>query len=272
MARTVGLCVLFSCISIAALPLAAQEVADLVTDRPDQTESAVVVPEGDFQGEFGAAFARDEARGEAVEVLGGPGTLLRYGVAERFELRLAWAGVLELETKGAGRRERQSGAADPELGFKLSLLSPERGDGWRLALLVHASVPVGDDELGSPRADPSLRLLGAHDLREGIGLGWNVGYETGSFESGGTRHTLGRFVYTGSVGYELAPRWGAFVELFGDLPGSDPDPAAHSFDAGVTFLLTDLLQLDVAAGLGLNDAAEDWFVGAGVSFRKPLRR
>ncbi|MEO7795261.1 MAG: transporter, partial [Thermoanaerobaculia bacterium] len=153
-----------------------------------------------------------------------------------------------------------------------SLLSADRGEGWNLALLVHTTLPVGSDELGSPRADPSVRLMGSHDLLQRVGLGWNVAYEASSFEDAErVRHTLSRFLYTGTLGFSLAPRWGAFIELFGDLPASDSAPAAHTFDGGVTFLATPALQLDFAAGVGLNDAAPDWFVGAGLSLRR-LRR
>ena len=72
-----------------------------------------------------------------------------------------------------------------------------------------------------------------------------------------------------SLGIDLAPRWGAFVELFGDLPASDPVPATHSVDGGLTFLFSPRLQADLFGGVGLNDAAPDWFVGVGVSLRVP---
>ncbi len=270
MTKRSTLLLLWTSLALTGALIHAQETVDLVTDRPDQTESAVVVPPGAFQVELGAAYAREEQAGIRVESIEVPGTLLRYGLSERVELRLAWPGIIEQETRTPAGRGRQRGAGDPELGLKASFLSAERGDGLNLALLVHTTLPVGDETLGSPRADPSLRLLGAHELSDRVGLGWNLGYEAGSFEDdAGDRHTLGRFVYTGALGLAIASRWGAFIELFGDLPASDPEPVAHSFDAGVTFLLTPRLQLDFAAGVGLTEAAEDWFAGAGLSFRLP---
>jgi hypothetical protein len=264
-----------SCLIVAAAvgaPGGAQDLPDLVTDRPDQTESAVVLPAGAFQGELGASFGHDERDGVTSEAFEIPGTLLRYGLSPRFELRLAWPGEIELEERGEGLRRSLRGAADPELGFKASMLSTDRGDGFDLALLVHTTLPVGSEEIGSPRSDPSLRLLVAHELSERVALGWNVGLESSSLEDDArVRHTLSRFVYTGSLGISLAERWGTFVELYGDLPASDSAPAAHSFDAGVTFLATPALQLDFAAGVGLNEAAPDWFVGVGLSYRR-LRR
>jgi hypothetical protein len=257
-------------LALAAAPAAAQGVPDLVTDRPDQTESAEVVPVGTLQVELGALFTRDETGGERIDVLEGPGSLVRWGLSPRFELRFGWPGWIESEVESAGARHDRSGAGDPELGAKLELAALDAGHPLDLALLAHLTLPAGDDEVGSPRADPSLRLLGAHALSDRVGLGWNAGYEAASFEdAAGEVHTLGRFVYTAALGFDLAPRWGAFVELFGDLPASDPAPAAHSFDGGVTFLLTPTLQLDLAAGVGLDGDAPDRFVGAGLSLRVP---
>jgi len=270
MSKTSSLVLLWTLLALTGPSIQAQDAPDLVTDRPDQTESAVVLPVGAFQAELGVAFSRQEQAGISAGEVELPGTLLRYGFSDRIELRIAWPGVVGQESSGPGGREGRGGVADPELGLKASFFAAERGDGLNLALLIHTTLPVGDETLGSPRADPSLRLLGAYELRDRVGLGWNVGYEAGSFEDGGgERHTLGRFVYTGTLGFALAPVWGAFVELFGDLPASDPEPAAHCFDAGVTFLLTPRLQLDFAAGVGLNEAAQDWFASAGLSFRVP---
>src|SRR6187455_1915995 len=94
----------FLCLLVAAAlpsPGTAQDSPDLVTDRPDQTESAVVLPGGAFQAEFGTAFGHDTSDGVTTEVLEIPGTLLRYGLSPRFELRLAWPGEIDLEARSA---------------------------------------------------------------------------------------------------------------------------------------------------------------------------
>ena len=45
--------------------------------------------------------------------------------------------------------------------------------------------------------------------------------------------------------------------------------ASHSLDGGFTFLASDALQFDVNVGVGLNETAEDWFIGGGFAFRLP---
>src|SRR4029453_18433697 len=102
------------------------------------------------------------------------------GVASRVELRLAWPGWVSVDT---GSQELD-GLADPEIGMKLSL-SRKR----ELALLGPVSLPAGNEEVGSPDPTPAVRLSAAHDLTESVGLGWNLGVDTGAqqVEEGKTR-------------------------------------------------------------------------------------
>lgn len=242
-----------------AVLAAAVAVADeeLVTDRPDQTESPVVVPRRTWQLELGLGAGRDEGQ-DTVE---SPGTLVRYGLFERLEARLAWPGWIRNESEA----DTASGLGDPELGVKIGLHT-----GPDLALLAHCSLPWGDDEVGAEDPLPSLRLAGAHVFSPRIGLGWNAGLAANSaLTEGGRARTLSRWVYTASLGIDLSDTWGTFVEAFGDAPASDPGPATYSIDTGLTYLVHPRLQLDLAAGAGLDDDAPDWFATAGVSVRLP---
>ena len=93
------------------------------------------------------------------------------------------------------------------------------------------------------------------------------------FESGvgddGERDTLSNAFYTVALGFGLNDRLSAFVELYGDIPASASGGPANSFDGGFTYLVRDNLQLDLAGGVGVSDAADDWFVGLGLSLRLP---
>ena len=243
-----------------ARPGVAQE---LITDRPDQTESAVTVPPGRVQAELGWTHSEDEERGADLELDEVAGTLVRIGLARRLELRLGWDGHLDGSLNGADF----DGSGDGEVGVKYVLQEGSEA-GLRIALLVSSTVPIGEDAVTSDAFDPSFRLLLAQDLSERVSLGWNVGIEWESVE--GDR--LSRAIYTLALGLALTDRWGAFVEIFGDVPLSDGDPdrdGTASLDGGLTCLLRNNLQLDLAAGFGLNDEAPDWFVGVGVSFRLP---
>ncbi|MBL8851755.1 MAG: transporter [Planctomycetaceae bacterium] len=49
--------------------------------------------------------------------------------------------------------------------------------------------------------------------------------------------------------------------------GADSDRTQHYFDGGFTVKLTPDVQCDIRAGNGLNDAADDYFIGTGLSWR-----
>lgn len=261
--RSLAAFILFSWVSGASH---SQESPDLVTDRPDQTESASIVPEGAVQLEIGALATRVHENFSDTDVIEFPGTLVRVGLSESLELRVGWVGYVWVEEVSEGRFEGDGGG-DAELGFKYRFFR-EAGRLPEMAVLVSTSVPVGDEDLTSDEVDPALRLAFGHTLSERLSLGYNVGigWESGyDFDTS----TLFSYVYTVALGVGLSERTGAFVELFGEIPGNAPGDPAHSFDGGFTFLLRDNVQFDVAGGVGLSDAAEDWFAGVGLSVRLP---
>ncbi len=165
----------------------------------------------------------------------------------------------------------RNGVADAELGAKFRLRSESEEGPWpEVALLFGTSLPIGEDAFSSDRADPAFRLILAHTLTDRVGLGYNVGMEwESSLDESLRSRTLSNYLYTLALGVGLTDRWGSFVEVFGEIGASAPGTPVHSFDGGITYLLRPNFQLDFAAGVGLSEAADDWFLGAGFSIRLP---
>ena len=66
-------------------------IPGMITDRPDATESPKTVPFKMFQIETGGLYSSNKDQGIKTELLNFNNTLLRYGLLEKFELRLAFA-------------------------------------------------------------------------------------------------------------------------------------------------------------------------------------
>jgi hypothetical protein len=247
------------------------EPPELVTDRPDQTESSATVLPGLVQIEMGWTREGDEEDGTGTRSDALPGSLVRIGVTRRMELRLGHAGH-NWERIGAGGPGLESeGLGDSEVGLKMKLR--DEGPSWRpdVALIIATTLPTGDDEQSSGRADPSFRFALAHTLSERASLGYNAGVAWGTLVGpAGEKETEAVLEYTATVGFALAERLGCFAEFFGIAPLTEGAPdAGVSWDGGATILLLPNLQFDLAGGVGLTDDAADWFFGLGVSARLP---
>jgi hypothetical protein len=243
--------------ALTAAPVVSQEdetVEPLVTDRPDFTESAAIVRKGRTQVESGYTFT--DSGDEESDAIGE--VLLRIGVSERFELRVGLNSYVSVDN-GAG--DGPSGFEDPALGLKVNLGD---GDGKvpAAALIVGTTLPVGSSEIGVDDAQPGAVLSLAWELTDKAGLGSNLG---GRYASDGDD----RFTeWSGSLalGRSFTGSFGGYVEWYG-FSSSGGGPDTHFLNAGLTRLVGPDLQLDARVGAGLNSAADDYFVGVGLSWR-----
>ena len=134
--------------------------SDLITDRPDFTESGVVVPLRSVQVESGASFT---VWNDDVTVVSGPELLVRWSPFERFEVRLGAPDLIDAEDNPTG-----AGWGDSSLGAKVQL-GP--AGAWDVAAIATFSLPTGDDQHTSDEVDPVFILATGRDL----GNGWSLG-------------------------------------------------------------------------------------------------
>jgi len=75
------------------------------------------------------------------------------------------------------------------------------------------------------------------------------------------------YIYTIAYGYSFTEKWGAYAELYGAFP--EDTQAYHLWDAGITYLVNNNLQLDATIGTGFNGTAanQNLLVSAGFSYR-----
>lgn len=230
----------------------------IVTDRPDFTESTQTVPVGMLQLEGGYTFTRsgpdkEHSLGEL---------LLRIAAGARAEVRVGINSFLW--TRGSGGNA--SGIEDASLGFKARLV--EKPEGYGLArpsvsVIGATSLPTGARAFRVDDLQPEVKLCLGWDLAPKLGMASNLNW--GYPSEDGTRY--GQFSGSLSFAYELAERVGGYVEYFGFVPGSNDGPNANYLNGGATYLVTDDYQLDARAGVGLNSASPDYFVGVGLARR-----
>jgi len=262
------LCILIGLV-VAAVPenASGQEPPPLVGDRPDETESALSVGPGYVQFELGYSYVQLDDR---VEQHQAPVTLARIGVVPGWEARLGFKGWRSRERADtAGGTAATTGVGPLLVGAKWQF---KRGEGFSpdLALIGELTLPTAKANLGPERVDPSVKLAAGHELSDAIVMGYNLGVRWLSEQSpDAPRLTRTQLLYSLVFGFALGRRAGVFGEAFGTLPLSEEGLSEHLLDGGLTYMLLHNLQLDVKAGIGLVDAADDWLFGAGVVWRVP---
>ena len=238
----------------------------LETDRPDFVEASSLVPRGRVQLESGYTFVQDRAGGIEATAHAVPQFVWRIGLTERFEARIVWdAGYLfEREVdRGAGTVTKRSGGGDMDLGLKTALLKP---NGWipEACLISTLSVPTGADEYRSRKTQPKFNLLYGWDLTDDLSFAGSTGLQYLFADDDNFTQISQAF----TTGYSLTEKLGMYVEWFSFYyDGADGGKPQHYADSGFTYKFTPNFQIDIRAGIGLNDAADDFFTGAGYAIR-----
>lgn len=264
-----------SLVAAAEPPAASQplslDLGPIVTDRPDFTESPLVVPAGSIQLESGYTFTHDNEGTDRRSEHTLPEFLLRAGLTRDVELRLAWLGwsftderFLEEDDRGRDvwRNPHESDTNDFSAGFKFQLA---REEGWipDLAVIADITMPTGSERVSSGDVDPTVKILIGHSVTETVYVASNVNMRVASDE-------LGRFFQVEgsiSLGAELFEDVGGYVEYFFIAPNERGVDVAHYLDGGLTYQLTPVVQFDWRIGMGLNEEADDLFTGVGLSVR-----
>lgn len=265
----VCLCVCLLLVSMTPQLASAQsDLGELVTDRPDFTESSVVVGTGVIQVESGTSLEFDGAGDAHSRTLTTPLALMRLGVSKTLELRLSSDGGL-FSTYGQGAsRFSTNAAADMEVGAKWAFFTHEPA-GFALAVIPMVSLPVGSSLGSSGSYDPTVKLTWAKSLPSGFDL-------SGNYNVAAIRDDLGRYAeqaHSVSLAHEVGGGWGMYWEAFGFITSGRPYGAAWTVNSGVTHGIGGNAQFDVEVGRGVTAAAPDWFVGMGMAMRRaPWRR
>ncbi len=237
----------------------------IATDRPDFVESSLVVGTGTLQVETSLAYEREEEGGLGARLWTTP-TLLRYGVAPGWELRLETAGLARSRVEAAGLGSAtDEGVADISLGLKWHAAdeAPARRRP-SAAWLFHVDLETGSSAFAGEDARPSVRWVGEWTLPRGFGLGVMPGVRYDKRD--------GERFLAGLLGIVVGRSLGALTRVFGEVSFRQIAGDAHggnavSLDAGFSRLLGSDAQVDLALVLGMTDEAADVGATLGYSIR-----
>ncbi|WP_298893419.1 transporter [uncultured Psychroserpens sp.] len=235
----------------------------LVTDRPDATEASSTVGKGVLQIETGGLYESFEENSVTSQSYTFNTTLVRYGILDNIELRLGWDFV-EGVTKVNGNKldNVTSGLSPLLLGVKIDITEEKNGMP-EIALIGHVFPLFSASKDYRPETTGvDFRFSLSHTLSENSSLGYNIGAQWGDDSSEAAA------IYTLAYGYSFTDKFGMYAELYGDLP--EDSSANHYWDAGLTYLISNDLQLDAYVGTSITEG-QDILIGLGASFRIPTK-
>ncbi|HXB73301.1 MAG TPA: transporter [Candidatus Acidoferrales bacterium] len=228
---------------------------EIVTDRPDITESSIVVPAGSLVVESGFTWARDHGKG----VVDLSESLVRLGLGNRTELRFGLPCYHHGLFDNLGGRGTPSGFDDVSFGVK-EQIGPLPG-GIDLAVIVAVSFPTGASARSTHGVDPVIKLPWSRELPHGWSFGGmqSLFYQT----ENGKRNPI--WEPTFYLERRITRRSDGFVEYGGDFPHVGGSLQVIHF--GMAYRVTPKQQIDFHFGFGLSSAAPKYFVAAGYSFQ-----
>lgn len=220
----------------------------LITDRPTQNISAKIVPKSSLQVETGAKVNFTPGGQQASSRITAPSALVRWGISEYFEARLFTSFQ---SFKSPNDLQRTSGLGDVQVGTKIRILDKDDVP-TKVAFVSHLIVPTGSRGISYEAYRAINRVSVSHVLMEGVDLGYNLGYNYYTDKNGD-------LTYSVVLDVAINDKVEIFVEPFGEYTRLLTFNA--SFDAGLTYLVKDNMQLDFSYGSGINHKMNFMSVG-----------
>jgi hypothetical protein len=224
--------------------------SEIATDRPDVTNSSLVVPVGSLQSENGV----DLVSGGGARVLNGTNTRLRLGLSPCVEL------LVDLPSYSAGIQGPANwGFSDlsPALKWQISPL-PGKFD---LSVTTGVGLPTGASRISGPGAQPYLQFPWSLELSED----WAVnGMVTEFFRpSDPANKFLSQCTFV--LERKLGRQTDLFVEYVANVGWGGT--TSQLINSGLAYRTTPTQQVDFHVAFGLDRNAPNWIVGVGYSFR-----
>ena len=226
----------------------------IATDRPNVTNSSIVVPQGSLQNENGINVSRRDG----ADIFDGTNTRWRYGVAPCFEVLIDvpnYAGTF----RGAG----DSGFGNVAPAFKWQV--KPLPDKVEFSVTAGLGLPTGARAIAGPGLQPYLQFPWSVEL----GGGWGISGMVTNFFVPTSMVSRYSNQSTFVIEREFGERSFLFAEYVGDFPLKGG--AGQLFNSGGGYRITDTQQVDFHVGIGLNRAAPAYIFGIGYSFRLDKR-
>ena len=186
-------------------------------------------------------------------------TVVRFGLLEWLELNGAFNWQDDKVEMGA-ESTNVSGVSSTEIGTRMNILGNKGAVpaiGFQASLLLKAqSADYKRDKLGS-----KFMVTTGNSINDWLSVATNLGI---TWDGNGNDP---QSLYVLNFGFAITDKIGAIAEVYGSFNEFDAN-----YDAGISYLVSNNVLLDLTAGWQGDSDVSNWFIDAGISFRLDWRK
>jgi hypothetical protein len=252
-------------------PTPREQMRELSTDRPDKTESPYTVDAGHFQFEMDVVSLVSDhddsdggdlrTRAYAIAPIN-----VKAGLCHNVDLQIVFDTYnrVRVEDRVANTVDRRSGFGDITARLKINFWGNDGGK-TAFAAMPFLKFPTNQDGLGNDSVEGGVILPLAVELSGGWGLGLmtEVDFLRNTADDGYEVSFINSITFSHDIGGKL----GGYVEFFSEISTERGSNWVGTLDLGLTYGLTNDVQLDAGINLGLTDSADDLNPFVGISWR-----
>jgi len=171
---------------------------------------------------------------------------------------------LNIYTRSATVSAHRAGIGDTQIRVKLNFWGNDGGT-TAFGLLPYVNFPTGYDGLSKHNIEGGLIVPFAVQLPAKFDLGMMAEFD---IHRNAANDGYGLdFLHSITLGREMTEQLNIYIEYVGIAPVQTGRTYLAYFDTGITYALTENVQLDLGINIGLSQRANDFTVFSGLSFR-----
>jgi hypothetical protein len=251
--------------ALALLAAAAAQAEPICADRPAKATAVCTVPAGRFQLESTAAgWSLTSIGATRAELLTIGASAFKFGLSATSDLQLSVTPYARLAITQFGERSRASGFGDMSVRYKQRLTG--ESSSVQVGAIAFVKLPTAAKSLGNNKVEGGLALPISFAVGGPVTMTLGPEADLLADAMGSGYHVAA--VNVANLSAPVAPRLTVSGELWNSL---NFDPAGTvqqtSADAAVAYAVSNDLQLDAGANVGLTRDTPDLEFYAGASIR-----
>lgn len=243
----------------------AAQAREMSTDRPDKTESPHTLDKGRYMMEMSFidyTHNKDEDGVKSNAYSVAP-LNMKAGLADNIDLQIVAEPFITQQTKADGETDRVSGFGSLQTRLKVNLWGNDGGK-TAGAIMPFVQLPIKTD-INDTKTQGGVIVPIAFELPWGWGMGYMAEFDVN--QDSGSEHYHMDYINSVTFDHQIIGNLDGYVEFYSNNSQEKGVGWAATVDTGVTYALTEDIQLDAGVNIGVTRAADDFNPFCGVSIR-----